>query len=165
MKDQFRSAITATLFTIGVLSATLAHSADTALQSLGDEFSLIPSEPCAVAPKSPPDSILKRRFKVVALTYHVHQLDVNGDGICDWLREGFEENVRDLEPENSIRLDKFLFLGTATGWRTLKPLPANRRILVAGEERVLNLVRVRVSPFGVLEDSHHPPSQNRIRKY
>lgn len=99
------------------------------------EFSLTPPRPCKVPPKSPPDSLLRRKYKVENLTFYVHQLDLDGDGICDWLREGFETTVRDFEPkEENRRLENFMFLGTHNGWRRLRPLPRRLWLAAPGSE-------------------------------
>lgn len=79
---------------------------------------------CIKPLKSPPDRLLKRVYKVheVAnlsgqtgeLERYIHHIDLNGDGICDWLREGGEPHITDAisgDPRN------FLFLGKANGWR------------------------------------------------
>lgn len=147
MGIQIKFVFVSALLTIGVVLSFPASAAETSLQSSDDEFSLTPPEPCIVPPRAPPDSLLKKKFKVYSLTFDVHRLDVNGDGICDWLREGFVENVRDLESRDVIRLDKFLFLGTAKGWRPLKSLPANKKILLEGTKVTLSAVRDGMSPF------------------
>ena len=99
-----------------------------------EEFSLTPYKPCKMPPKAPPDHLLRRKFQIDNLTFFVHKIDINGDGICDWLREGFRSGRRDQDLMLSDNLENFLFLGTANGWRRLKPLPKKYLYPTPGSE-------------------------------
>ncbi len=88
------------------------------------ELSFQPARECRKPPKAPPDRLLKKRYSERLrpnLAYqsddietYIHRIDLNGDGICDWLRENAEPTKYD---SGSVDPRDFLFLGTPDGWR------------------------------------------------
>ncbi len=88
------------------------------------ELSFQPERECRKPPKAPPDQLLKKRYSAKLqptlaeqsddIEKYIHRVDLNGDGICDWLREGGEWSRYD---RGSIDGRNFLFLGTPDGWR------------------------------------------------
>lgn len=80
---------------------------------------------CIKPPQSPPNQLLKRiyeekdsmRLFAQAGNWadYIHHVDLNGDGICDWLREGAHPHR--LDQGGRANSNEFLFLGTKTGWR------------------------------------------------
>lgn len=106
---------------MGLVVAGASWSQTVALPA-DSEFSFTPPKPCTVPPKSPPSALLAKKYKVGNLTNVIYRLDINGDGICDWLREGFSPTRYDEDP---TRWEDFLFLGSNQGWRRLKSLTKN----------------------------------------
>ncbi len=88
------------------------------------ELSFQPERECRKPPKAPPDRLLKKRYNPRLLPNlaaqsddierYIHRIDLNGDGICDWLREDAEPTKYD---SGSVDPRDFLFLGTPDGWR------------------------------------------------
>lgn len=82
--------------------------------SYEQKLSFKPFEECKKSPKFPPKYFLEKSYQ----TYHSpgkwKTFDINGDGLCDWVRGGHEGDRRD---EDEPRLRDFIYLGTPNGWR------------------------------------------------
>ena len=90
-----------------------------------EELSFTPPAPCNKPPKSPPKKLLDRFFPDiegdtdpagygVANRPFETNVDINGDGWCDWVSLGGAAPHMFGE---SPPMEHFLFLGTKTGWR------------------------------------------------
>lgn len=106
-----------------------------------EELLFAPTIPCKKPPKSPPRKMLDRFFPDiegdtdpagygVANRPFETNVDINGDGWCDWVSLGGSAPHMFGE---SPPMEHFLFLGTETGWRRfgtikdpLQPLPPSR---------------------------------------
>jgi len=87
------------------------------------EFTFQPLTPCKIPKKNPPLEFFDKKYNIRGLEegYTPDWLifDINGDGICDWVREAVEWTIYDQEVmtrKNSI------ILGTLTGWKKWKPV-------------------------------------------
>lgn len=85
-----------------------AHASD------DKQLSFKPFKQCKKSPKLPPKNFFEKTYQ----TYHSPEnwktFDINGDGLCDWVRGGYEGDRRD---EDEPRLRDFIYLGTPSGWR------------------------------------------------
>lgn len=85
-------------------------------------YSFTPPTPCKKPPQAPPPKLLNKKFMVggyeSGFVPNWHHVDLNGDGICDWLRDGIEQSRYDQE---SPTFEGSIILGTSKGWRVWKP--------------------------------------------
>ena len=85
-------------------------------------FSFTPPALCKKPPKEPPKRLLNKRYMVGGYENGFvpdwYRVDLNGDGICDWLRGGIEQSRYDQEAPTA---EGSIFLGTPKGWRYWKP--------------------------------------------
>jgi hypothetical protein len=90
-----------------------------------DKLSFTPPAPCKKPPKSPPIKLLNQFFPDIEGdtkpdAYGVGNqpfetnVDINGDGWCDWISLG---GMAPHRSGDSPTMKNFLFLGTKTGWR------------------------------------------------
>lgn len=82
--------------------------------SYEQQLSFKPFKECKKSQKFPPNYFFEKSY----ITYHSPGnwkiFDINGDGLCDWVRGGHEGDRRD---EDEPRLRDFIYLGTSNGWR------------------------------------------------
>lgn len=102
-----------------VLGLAQVFSASTALaeNTSQSQLSFIPPKPCFVPPQAPQKSLLEKKYKVGNFTTNIFRADLNGDGICNWVRDGFTQSRYDQEENEILPLKDFVFIGTKKGWR------------------------------------------------
>lgn len=88
-------------------------------------FSLDPYAACKFSPQPPPKSILEKKYQTHMPMGRWHILDINGDGLCDWVRNGREGFRYDID---AVPLSDMIYLGTPSGWRNFETRPRNSKI-------------------------------------
>ncbi|MRW87197.1 hypothetical protein GJ698_24310 [Pseudoduganella sp. FT26W] len=83
------------------------------------ELSLTPARAC-LAPPGNPGKLLNQVYPNASTAGNApfsHQLDINGDGWCDWVSTAAQPPHRDGVALEQPRLKDFIFLGSKSGWR------------------------------------------------
>lgn len=80
----------------------------------GENFSLAPYVKCVVPPHSPSSLMLGKQYQTYISVGKWHIFDINGDGWCDWVRNGWQGYRSDVDVVPMIEM---IYLGTPTGWR------------------------------------------------
>jgi hypothetical protein len=88
-----------------------------------ERLSFIPLQKCISPSKSPPKVLLNKTYKIYTDVGNWQIVDINGDGLCDWVRGGYEGYRTDQE---TPPVREFIYLGTSTGWRTIARSDAYR---------------------------------------
>jgi hypothetical protein len=121
------------------LAASLFSLIPHVLAKSPERFSFEPLQKCMLSGRPPPKALLTKRYKIYTGLEKWRLKDINGDGICDWIRGGYEGYRTDQE---APPVGEFIYLGTSTGWR--KIAQSKRHIREQGRED-------RVATRGVLE--------------
>jgi hypothetical protein len=79
-----------------------------------EEFSLAPYVPCNSPPRAPSKAILEKQYRTYMPVGLWHTFDINGDGLCDWIRNGREGLRYDID---AVPMIEMIYLGTSSGWR------------------------------------------------
>jgi hypothetical protein len=86
----------------------------TSAAEASETLSFTPFKVCKKPPKAPPAKLLKKTYRTYIDVGDWSIFDINGDGWCDWVRNGNEGHRTDQE-EPPIR--ELIYLGTSKGWR------------------------------------------------
>jgi hypothetical protein len=85
------------------------------------ELSLLPGQTCKTPPKAPPSKLLDKgyhgNFSTGSNAPFIHDVDINGDGWCDWVSIAAQPPHRDRVEWAQPLMKDFIFLGGKTGWR------------------------------------------------
>ncbi len=99
--------------TIILLVALLQQAASAA------ELSLAPARACLASPNGP-GKLLDQAFPNASTAGNApfsHQVDINGDGWCDWVSTAAQPPHRDGVELAQPLMKDFIFLGSKRGWR------------------------------------------------
>ncbi|MBK4733342.1 hypothetical protein [Noviherbaspirillum pedocola] len=80
-------------------------------------LSLKPYVKCMVPPHPPSQLILGKQYQTYIPVGKWHVFDINGDGWCDWVRNGRQGYRSDVDVVPMIEM---IYLGTSTGWRNFE---------------------------------------------
>lgn len=103
------------ILSVGIITAILECSAMNCHAK--ESFSLIPYEKCKHSPRSPSKSMLQKSYRTYISVGYWHVFDINGDGWCDWIRNGRQGHRFDVD---SVPMIEMIYLGTPAGWRTFE---------------------------------------------
>jgi hypothetical protein len=85
------------------------------------ELSLLPGQACKAPPKAPPGKLLSKgyygNFSTGSNAPFVHDVDINGDGWCDWISIAAQPPHREGVEWGQPLMKDFIFLGQKAGWR------------------------------------------------
>ena len=106
-------------FALGAVAIAMVAIAVPARSAPASELSLKPVRACQ-APPSGPGKLLDQaypNFSTAGNGPFIHNVDINGDGWCDWVSTGAQPPHREgVELEQPLMKD-FVFLGSKNGWR------------------------------------------------
>lgn len=88
-------------------------------------FSFAPYFKCKLPPRFPSSSVLGRQYQTYISVGKWHIYDINGDGWCDWVRNGRQGYRSDIEV---APMSEMIYLGTPTGWRNFETMKNPRFI-------------------------------------
>jgi hypothetical protein len=103
-----------------------------------EELSLVPYISCKLSPKAPSKSVLEKNYRTYMPVGIWHIFDINGDGLCDWIRNGREGFRYDIDVVPMIEM---IYLGTSSGWRKFETRSKSQAMNNKMEEVDRTLVR------------------------
>ncbi len=84
------------------------------------ELSLTPAHACNAPPRAPPTKLLNKDYPGFSTGGNApfrHDVDINGDGWCDWVSTAALSPHRDPYLWDEPLLKDFIYIGTKKGWR------------------------------------------------
>jgi hypothetical protein len=130
------------LFAFATLLATFCEQTDAIDMA---NLSLTPFESCKKPPKTPPYTLMHKKYNSATRTNYPfdNNVDINGDGWCDWVSTAARPPHRGDIDEPT--LTDFIFLGTQSGWRRFGtqqkvPLGQSQETLPTGNVPVFGFI-------------------------
>jgi len=107
------------LFSLCSAAVAVALTGVPAQAAAPSELLLTPASACK-SPPSGPGKLLDRAWPNASTAGNApfdHQVDINGDGWCDWVSTAAQPSHRDRVALAQPPMKDFIFLGSKSGWR------------------------------------------------